>query len=82
MRLADRIAAGMRADGVESIGWLDNALVDYVHGHTRLRNPHPINQMSAAMAAMERASDLFEKFYRLSMDSRGNERRVRCFRLK
>lgn len=80
MRMADAIAEGMRRDGVTSIGWGDNRLVDYVAALTQ--REHPLNKMSAAMAAMEHAPDLFEKRYRRSADNRGAERRVRCFRLR
>ena len=80
-RLADRIADGMMADGCHTMGWNDHRLVDYIGGHTRLKNSHPMNVMRAACDAMDRAPDRFEKFYRRSADIRGNDRIVRCFRL-
>lgn len=82
MRIADRIAAYMRENNMESLGHGDGALSDAAAEHVNLGRSHPLNVMGAALDAMERTPDLFEKFYRRSSDCRGRQRLVRCFRLK
>jgi hypothetical protein len=80
VRLAEKIAEGMRRDGISSIGWLDNQLVNYVR--TDRSHRHPMDAMASAMAAMERAPDIFRKGYRRQCDATGRREIVaRCFRL-
>lgn len=79
-RIADRIAAHLRSLGITSCCWGDGLLTEEFG--INLKNNHPLNRMTAACDAMERAPDLFEKFHIRGMASNGQERIVRAFRLK
>lgn len=79
-RIADRIAVKMREIGLTRCCWGDAFLGDD-YG-IKLRNNHPLNRITAACNAMERAPDLFEKYHIRGMASGGQERIVRGFRLK
>lgn len=82
MRIADHIAEYMRAEGHRSLCWGDGALVNAARDHIKGRaGSHPLNVMTAACNAMERAPDLFEKFKIHGHDCRSNARVVRAFRL-
>lgn len=78
-RMADEIADYMRALGLKSIGWGDDALVNACRND---RHKHALDAMQAGLAAMERAPDLFEKRRILAHDRNGNPRVVRNFRLR
>lgn len=81
VRLADRIAHAMISqDYGDHIMWGDGLLNDVAYGHVRGRmGRHPLDRMTAACNALERAPDLFKKSRTLGMDSRGRERVVRYF---
>ena len=81
MRLADHIAAEMRLQGIHCVCWGDGMLVDVCSDRMRLKNDHPLNVMTAACDAMERAPDLFRKFMMLGHDARCRQRLVRAFEL-
>lgn len=83
MRIADHIAAALREDGTEWVCWGDGILVDVAKPHLKGHAAsHPLNVMTAACNAMERAPDLFEKHKMHGMDCRGRSRVVRAFKLK
>ncbi len=81
MRIADHIAIAMREAGLSSVMWGDGLLVNAARQHMRLRNSHPLNVMTAACNAMERAPDIFEKRHIRGCDCNGNSRLVRGFLL-
>lgn len=83
VRLADRIAHAMIAEDYGStIMWGDGLLNDVAYGHVtgRMAN-HPFDRMLAALNALERAPDLFEKRHIRGCDSRGQNRLIRGFKL-
>jgi hypothetical protein len=82
-RLADRIAHAMIADDYgATIMWGDGLLNDVACGHVSGRlSRHPLDRMIAALNALERAPDLFEKRMIRACDSNGSERVVRGFKL-
>ena len=81
-RIAKIVADQLREDGYKSVGWGDGWVLDKVGDLVNVKNPHPLNRMRAVFSHLERATDLFEKTYRRSMNSRGAEVRVRVFRLR
>ena len=82
MRIADHIAAQMRADAITCVCWGDGILCDVARPLLRGRAAsHPLNAMTAACDALERAPDLFRKFRMRGHDSNGRARIVRAFEL-
>lgn len=83
VRLADRIAHAMIEDGYgQHIMWGDGLLNDAAYGHVKGRlSRHPLDRMIAALNALDRAPDLFEKHWYSGIDSNGRPRRLRAFKL-
>ena len=80
MRIADHIAAYMDREGITYAAWGDGFLCDVGRPLMRGRAAaHPLNSITAACDAMERAPDLFRKFRMRGHDSNGRARIVRCF---
>ena len=80
MRIADHIAIYMREHDISALMWGDGALVNASRAHISGRSgAHPLNVMTAACNAMERAPDLFRKTRVHGSDANGNARVVRCF---
>lgn len=81
-RIADHIADALRREGTEWVCWGDGILCDVARPLLRGRAAaHPLNAITAACDAMERAPDLFEKHLMHGHDSRTRARVVRAFRL-
>lgn len=82
MRIADRIADALIAEGITCVCWGDGILVDAAREHLRGRAAaHPLNAMTAACNALERAPDRFRKFKMRGHDCNGRQRAVRAFEL-
>jgi hypothetical protein len=82
-RIADYVADYMREENMSSVCWGDGFLVDASASHIRGKmSKHPLDIMTAACNALERAPDIFEKFMMRGHDCNGNPRVVRAFRLK
>lgn len=82
MRLAERIAEALRAEGAVWVCWGDGILVEACGDHVKLKNNHPLNVINAACNAMERAPDIFEKHLVRGHDARCRSRLVRAFKLR
>jgi hypothetical protein len=82
IRLADRIAHAMiEQDYGSSIMWGDGLLNDVAYGHVKgRRSKHPLDRQLAALDALERAPDLFQKHY-IRLHTGPGERLVRSFKL-
>ncbi|WP_422363133.1 hypothetical protein [Pyruvatibacter mobilis] len=82
-RIAEYIAEALIEDGTTCVCWGDGILVDVARPHLKGHAAsHPLNVMTAACNALERAPDLFEKRKMYGMDCRGRARLVRMFMLK
>ena len=83
VRLADRIAAAMIAkDYGDRIMWGDGLLNDAIVDHVRGRlSRHPLDRLTAACNALDRAPDLFRKYRVNGCDSRCRNRVVRAYQL-
>lgn len=82
MRIADHIHKYFIEHDIEIVMWGDGCLVDASRKHVKLKNMHPLNVMDAAINAMDRAPDLFEKSYVRGHDSQSRQRVVRSFKVK
>lgn len=82
VRLADRVAAALRAEGTNFVCWGDGVLVDACGDFVSRRPAHPLNVMRAALDSCERATDLFYKHLILAHDARCRPRMVRAFQLR
>ncbi len=82
MRIADHIHKYFVEHDIEITIWGDGCLVDAASKHVKLKNMHPLNVMEAAVNALDRAPDLFEKGYVRAHDSQLRQRVVRSFRVK
>ncbi|MEO0568292.1 MAG: hypothetical protein AAF066_11210 [Pseudomonadota bacterium] len=83
MRIADHIAEYMREHDIHCLMWGDGSLVNAAREHISGRSgSHPLNVMTAACNAMERAPDLFRKTRIHGCDANGNARVVRGFWLR
>lgn len=83
VRIADRIAHAMiEQDYGSTIMWGDGLLNDVAADHiTGKMSRHPLDRMTAACNALERAPDLFEKRFIRGHDCNGHDRLVRGFKL-
>ncbi len=80
-KVAKAVYEGMKKDGCTFLGWGDGNVLSYAGDLVKVKNEHPLNRMRAIFAHMERAPELFEKRFRTSMNLRGAEARVRCFKI-
>lgn len=81
MRIADHIFKYMIEKDIRCLMWGDGELVNAAGPHVTVYNQHPLNVMTAALNAMERAPDLFLKQRIRGHDSRVRQRTVRGFRI-
>lgn len=79
IRIADRVAHYLIADGVTSVCWGDGVLADAANDHDPEGYKHPLDRITAAIASCERAHDLFRKTMIGAHDHNGNPRNIRCF---
>jgi hypothetical protein len=78
VRIADRVAHLLIADGVESVVWGDGVLAEAACQHGT-KHVHPLDRIQAAINSCEQAPDLFRKTRIHGHDSRGRPRITRCF---
>jgi hypothetical protein len=83
VRLADHIARAMiDQEYGDTIMWGDGLLNDIAVDHVKGKlGRHPLDRMIAALNALERAPDLFEKGMIHGCDCSGHNRVVRGFKL-
>ena len=80
-RVADKIAARMREIGITRCCWGDGFLSENFSSRS-LKTDHPLDRITSNCNSMERAPDLFEKYFIRGHDCGGRPRNVRAFLLK
>ena len=79
LRIADRVAHLLIADGITSACWGDGVMCEAAYDHAPNSYTHPLDRIAAAVNSCDRAKDLFRKTLIHAHDSKGNPRVVRCF---